>query len=66
MKDDLLYISSEELEVLLQKIELVEQGDTTARTMTNMNEDEDLSNFEGIGIGDRFEEETESSDCIGI
>jgi hypothetical protein len=62
MKDDLLHISSEELEALLQNTDLTEQSETNGRTMANINEDEDLSYFEDIGHGEGLEEEAESSD----
>lgn len=65
IKDDLLHISSKELEALLQNTDLTEQSETTGRTMTSINEDEDLSYFEGIGHGEGLEEETESSDPQG-
>jgi hypothetical protein len=65
LKDDLLSTSYEEFQAFLQKIERVEQGDTTTRTI-NLFEDEDLSSVsEGMALEDVDSLETESSDLLG-
>lgn len=69
LKDDLLKVSSEELEVLLPDVEIppTPSQNTSEHDSTNLYEDEDLSKLEGIGHGERLEEnlESESGDRPG-
>jgi hypothetical protein len=69
LKDDLLKVSSEELEALLRDLEIspTPSQNASEHDSTNLYEDEDLSILEGIGHGERLEEnlESESGDRPG-